>query len=108
MSEDKAEGRQAPPKRRRRAGRIMVRLLSAFFGLIVLLALGAAGAGFLAYQHYSAGLPDYRQLASYEPAVGTRVHAGDGRVLAEFSVEKRVFVPIEGVPKRVINAFLAA
>src|SRR3546814_19174871 len=60
------------------------------------------------YEHYSEGLPDYHQLASYEPSVVTRVHAGDGRLLAEFSVEKRVYVPIEAVPKRLINAFLAA
>lgn len=108
MSKDEAEGRQAPPKHRRSIGRTVVRLLAALFGLMVLLALGAVGAAFLAYQYYSQGLPDYRQLAGYEPPVVTRVHAGDGRLLAEFAVEKRVFVPIEGVPKRVINAFLAA
>src|SRR3546814_3836737 len=60
------------------------------------------------YQHYSEGLPDYHQLASYEPSVVTRVHAGDGRLLTEFSIEKRVYVPVDAVPKRLINAFLAA
>src|SRR3546814_19487229 len=59
------------------------------------------------YQHYSEGLPDYHQLASYEPSVVTRVHAGDGRLLTEFSIEKRVYVPVDAVPKRLINAFLA-
>ena len=38
----------------------------------------------------------------------TRVHAGDGQLLAEFAIEKRAFVPIEAMPKRVINAFLSA
>ena len=38
----------------------------------------------------------------------TRVHAGDGRLLAEFAHEKRVFVPVEAIPRRVIQAFLAA
>ena len=34
--------------------------------------------------------------------------AGDGRLLAEYAIEKRIFVPIGSIPKRVINAFLAA
>ena len=42
------------------------------------------------------------------PPTVTRVHAGDGRLLAEYAVEKRVFVPIEAIPKRVIKAFLGA
>src|SRR5690606_26135477 len=44
----------------------------------------------------------------YQPPVLTRVHAGDGRILAEFAIERRLFVPIEAIPKTVINAFLAA
>ena len=57
---------------------------------------------------FSHDLPDYQQLADYEPPIVTRVHAGDGRLLAEYASEKRVFVPIEAIPKRVIDAFLAA
>ena len=34
--------------------------------------------------------------------------AGDGRLLAEYAIEKRIFVPIGAIPKRVISAFLAA
>ncbi len=105
---DSDQPQPAAPRRRRRAGRIFIRLLSAFFGLVVILGIAGAGAAFLLYEHYSEGLPDYRALATYQPAVVTRVHAGDGRLLAEFAIEKRVFVPIEGVPKLVINAFLAA
>ena len=44
------------------------------------------------------GLPDYRQLADYQPPTVTRLHAGDGRLLAEFAHEKRVFVPVEAIP----------
>src|SRR3546814_17574558 len=53
-------------------------------------------------------LPDYDYLVDYEPPVVTRVHAGDGRLLAEFARNERVFVPIEAIPKRVVKAFLAA
>ena len=54
------------------------------------------------------GLPNYDQLAKYEPPITTRVHAGDGALIAEFAREQRVFVPIEAIPDRVKNAFLSA
>ena len=77
------------------------------FGAIMLAMVGAGAALYLIHG-YGAGLPDYRQLAHYQPPTVTRVHAGDGRLLAEFAHEKRVFVPVEAIPKRVIQAFLAA
>ena len=58
--------------------------------------------------YFGRDLPDYQQLARYEPPIMTRVHAGDGRLLAEYATERRVFVPIAAIPKRVINAFLSA
>ena len=68
-----------------------------------------AGGGIVWLLHsYSRGLPDYAQLADYEPPVVSRIHAGDGRLLAEFATEKRVFVPVTAVPRRVIDAFLSA
>ena len=53
-------------------------------------------------------LPDYRQLADYEPPVTTRLFAGDGQLMMEYAAEKRLFVPIEKIPERVKNAFIAA
>lgn len=53
-------------------------------------------------------IPDYRQLADYEPAVTTRLFAGDGQVMMEYAAEKRLFVPIEKIPDVVKNAFIAA
>ncbi len=53
-------------------------------------------------------LPDYQQLAEYEPAIMSRVHAGDGRLIAEYAREHRVFVPIENMPQNLINAFISA
>lgn len=54
------------------------------------------------------GLPDFSALKDYEPPVVTRVHTGDGRLMAEFSTERRVFVPIDEIPPLVIRAFLSA
>jgi penicillin-binding protein 1A len=88
--------------------RKLLRVLGALCaGVLVLALLAGAGALYLLHR-YSAGLPDYRQLADYQPPTVTRVHAGDGRLLAEFAHEKRVFVPVDAIPKRVIQAFLAA
>jgi penicillin-binding protein 1A len=84
--------------------RIVAICFSAFFMLVV---IGAAGVVYV-FAHYSQGLPEYTQLADYEPPTVTRVHAGDGRVLAEYAVERRVFVPESAIPRRVVNAILAA
>jgi penicillin-binding protein 1A len=54
------------------------------------------------------GLPNYEELAKYEPPITTRVYAGDGTLIAEFAREQRVFVPSEAIPDRVKNAFLSA
>ncbi|MBP5856138.1 penicillin-binding protein 1A [Marivibrio halodurans] len=83
-----------------------------FFGVLVglfviVLMLGVGGAIYGLW-HYGRDLPDYKQLADYQPPTSTRVHAGDGRLLAEFATEKRVFVPIEAMPRKVIEGFIAA
>ncbi len=85
-------------------------LKSLFISLLLLLTLGigVAGAGLYGFHYFGRGLPDYHQLETYEPPVMTRVHAGDGRLLAEYAVEKRVFIPINAMPARVVQAFLAA
>jgi penicillin-binding protein 1A len=88
--------------------RYVLRLFGILFtaGAIVFV-IGAAGAGFL-YWKFSKDLPDYSQLANYEPAVMTRVHAADGSLLAEYARERRLFIPIRAVPKMMVAAFLSA
>src|SRR5688572_30951397 len=75
-------------------------------GTIVFLVGVGTAAGLL--WHYSKDLPDYSQLQDYEPPVMTRVHASDGALLAEYARERRLYIPIQAVPKLVINAFIAA
>jgi penicillin-binding protein 1A len=53
-------------------------------------------------------LPDYKQLAAYNPPVVTRLYANDGRLLEEYAKERRLFVPISAIPKPIISAFLSA
>ncbi|HEY8334117.1 MAG TPA: penicillin-binding protein 1A [Tardiphaga sp.] len=88
--------------------RLLVRFLGFLFaaGTVLFLVGVAAAAGMI--WHYSKDLPDYSQLQDYEPPVMTRVHAADGALLGEYSKERRLYLPIQAVPKLVINAFLAA
>ena len=82
-------------------------LMAGFFVLMMGVFVAGAGAIFVFY-HFGKGLPDYRQLATYNPPVMTRVYAGDGRLITEYAVEGRVFVPLEAIPRRVINAVVAS
>ncbi len=88
--------------------RLLLRFIGFLFaaGTVVFLVGVAAVAG--AIWHFSKDLPDYSQLQDYEPPVMTRVHASDGALLGEYSKERRLYLPIQAVPKLVINAFLAA
>ena len=86
----------------------MKRVLIIFAVVVIALAAIVAGGGALAVHFYGRDLPDHSQLAAYDPPVVTRLHAGDGRLLAEYATEKRVFVPLAAIPKLVVSAFLAA
>jgi len=88
--------------------RFLVRFIGFLFaaGTVVFLVGVAAAAGMI--WHFSKDLPDYSQLQDYEPPVMTRIHASDGSLLGEYAKERRLYLPIQAVPKLVINAFLAA
>ena len=57
---------------------------------------------------YSSKIPDYKFLKNYKPPVSSKVYSGDGELVADFSKEKRIFVPYNSIPKNVINSFLSA
>ncbi|MGE4220299.1 MAG: penicillin-binding protein 1A [Alphaproteobacteria bacterium] len=84
--------------------RVLVYMLSGLIGLAI---IGAGGAAFMLWR-YGRDLPDYTQLARYEPPTVTRVHAGDGRMITEYATERRVFVPYAAIPKHVVEAFVAS
>jgi len=95
------------PKRRRRRSWLLSLLGFAFASAVLLFVAGAGAAGFFVWKA-SRDLPDYESLAKYEPPVMTRIHAHDGTLMAEYARERRIFVPINVVPKLVIAAFLSA
>ncbi len=86
----------------------MIRSLTWICVLIFTLGLVGSGGALTVLYYFGCGLPDYEQLANYEPPVVSRLYASDGRLFAEYATQKRVFVPIGAIPKRVIQTFLAA
>ena len=70
-------------------------------GFMVFLVL--AGGVFYIISDAQKDLPDYKKLATYEPPVMTRIHASDGSLLAEYAEERRLFVPVSQMPKRLIQ-----
>ncbi|WP_281977490.1 penicillin-binding protein 1A [Pseudorhizobium flavum] len=86
----------------------MIRLIGYFFGLASVLFLGVAVVAAVYLVGVARDLPDYEVLSAYEPPVATRVHAGNGALMAEYARERRLFLPIQAVPDRVKAAFLSA
>ena len=83
----------------------LFKVLLAFATAVLIVGTGTVAGLFW---HFSHGLPDHKQLADYQPATVSRLYAADGRLLAEYAREKRVFVPVAAMPKRVVEAFVAA
>ena len=100
--------KKQPQTRLRRDGSLIGKLFWSLFSL-ALIGVGLGIAAVVAVLFYFGhDLPDYHTLANYDPPIVTRTYASDGRLLAEFATEKRVFVPIESVPPLVIHAFISA
>ena len=60
------------------------------------------------FWYFSIGLPDYKKLSNYQPPISSRVYSEDGKLIAEYALQKRLFVPYESIPNVVINSFLSA
>src|SRR6201996_1789277 len=86
----------------------MVKIFRFLFVCAVMLAIAGCGFVGITLWYFGRDLPDYQQLAHYQPPIMTRVQAGDGKLLAEYATERRIFVPIQAIPQPVIDAFLSA
>ena len=82
----------------------MMRWIAIGFSLLLLGVFGAGAGAVYVFYEFGRGLPDHTQLAKYEPAVATRIYAGDGRLVQEYAIESRIFVPVAEIPKRIIDA----
>ncbi|MBU2582953.1 MAG: penicillin-binding protein 1A [Alphaproteobacteria bacterium] len=98
---------QKKVKKRRQRSLLLSLLGFGFAAFVVVFVVGSAVVGYM-LMRASEDLPDYAKLAEYQPPVMTRIHANDGSLISEFARERRIFVPINTVPKTVIAAFLSA
>jgi penicillin-binding protein 1A len=97
-----------PEEKRRRRRNPVLRLIGYLFAVgMILFVAGSVGVAFLLWR-VSKDLPDYEVLAKYEPPVMTRVHASNGSLIAEYAEQRRIYVPINTIPEKLIQAFLAA
>lgn len=85
-----------------------IRIVLIAGALAVLAGLAVAVAAGAYVFRLSRDLPSLETLARYEPPITSRVHAGDGKLIAEYARERRLFVPMEATPQRVVHAFLSA
>ena len=58
--------------------------------------------------YFSIGLPDYKKLSNYQPPISSRVYSEDSQLIAEYALEKRLFIPFDSIPDKVVNSFLSA
>ncbi|MBL6785918.1 MAG: PBP1A family penicillin-binding protein [Candidatus Pelagibacter bacterium] len=58
--------------------------------------------------YFSIGLPDYKKLSNYQPPISSRVYSENNKLIAEYAVEKRLFIPFDSIPDKVVNSFLSA
>jgi penicillin-binding protein 1A len=86
----------------------IARIIGFAFATGALLFIVAAAVFAGAVWKYEQDLPDYTQLKNYEPPVMTRVHAADGSLLAEYSRERRLYLPSAEIPDLVKEAFISA
>ncbi|MGH7120568.1 MAG: penicillin-binding protein 1A [Acetobacteraceae bacterium] len=93
-----------PSPGRRAAGR----WLAGFVRVVVIVIVVVGFVGYLGYRHFTAGLPSVDVLRHYHPPVMTRVFASNGRLIADFGPEQRIYVPYSEIPPLVRNAFISA
>ncbi|MEM7616813.1 MAG: penicillin-binding protein 1A [Pseudomonadota bacterium] len=92
----------------KKSGNLLHKLFKAAFFIVFSVFIISIIIVTLVIQHLSSDLPDHNQLAQYKPLTVSRLYSYDGKIIAEYAEEKRLFVPIQAMPKLLKNAFIAA
>ena len=86
----------------------MFKLINISVKALIIILISAIILIFSAFFYFSSGLPDYKKLSNYQPPISSRVYSKDGKLIAEYALEKRLFVPYDSIPVKVVNSFLSA
>ncbi len=60
------------------------------------------------YWQATRGLPSQTELASFTPALPSTVRDADGVVVTAYTRERRIFIPYDELPPRLVQAYLSA
>jgi len=104
---------QQPPRaskrsKRRPFGSGFATLLSGLLALVAVVVIAGGVAGWAIWEQVLGSTPDYDKVVNYQPSQMSRIYAADSRLMSELAVERRVFVPIEAIPKTLQAAFVSA
>ena len=83
----------------------MFKLINFSVKILIIILISSILLIFSAFFYFSSGLPDYKKLSNYQPPISSRVYSKDGKLIAEYALEKRLFVPYDSIPSKVINSF---
>ena len=86
----------------------MMKYVKNFLAIVLTLGLGFFVSVIVILWVFSSKLPDYKFLKNYKPPVSSKLYSGSGELVSEFSSEKRIFVPYDAIPKKVVYSFLSA
>ena len=86
----------------------MLKYLNFSIKVIIIFVVASLLFVFSTFWYFSIGLPDYKKLSNYQPPISSRVYSDDGKLIAEYAIEKRLFIPYESIPKKIVNSFLSA
>ena len=86
----------------------MKKIYTGTFKILISILIGGVFMIFSAFWYFSHDLPDFKKLSNYEPSVLSRVYDDKGNLIAEYALEKRLFIPFDSIPDKVINSFLSA
>ena len=82
--------------------------LGTIFSLVTLVVVVIALSIGAVFHIYGKDLPSHESLANYTPPTISRIYSGEGRIIDEFSRERRLFTPAEDIPDLVKQAFISA
>lgn len=91
----------------RQPGKLRALARLALFSVLVL-GTGGGVFGLVLYGIVSENVPDFHSVSDYRPRLTTRVFGQEGQLIGELYREKRVFLPYDRIPKRLVQAFLAS
>ncbi len=88
----------------------MKKLAKKFFILLSIISAFTIGLVFLCLIFLSSffyDIPNYEELSNYLPSGITRLYSPNGKILDEYSLEKRIYVKYKDIPKVILDAFIA-